>query len=118
MFNRLRTRLEAGRQDGFTLIELLIVIVILGVLAGIVVFAVGGISDRGEVAACKSDYKTMEVAQEANFAKNKTYAAEATLVTNKFLASISDLYDVASSSATAYDIDPTATGGCTFDPNP
>ena len=118
MFDRLKNRLDAGRQDGFTLIELLIVIVILGVLAGIVVFAVGGISDRGEVAACKSDYKTMEVAQEANFAQKKTYASEADLVTNRFLASPSDLYDVASSSATAYDIDPTTAGKCTFDPVP
>ena len=32
-------------ESGFTLIELLIVIVILGVLAAIVVFAVGGIND-------------------------------------------------------------------------
>ena len=41
-------------DSGFTLTELLIVIVILGVLAGIVVFAVGGITDRGEMSACKA----------------------------------------------------------------
>ena len=35
-------------QNGFTLIELLIVIVILGVLAGIVVFAVAAFTDRGK----------------------------------------------------------------------
>ena len=41
-------RLRAARKNesGFTLIELLIVIVILGVLAGIVVFAVGAFNDR------------------------------------------------------------------------
>ena len=89
MYDRLRTRLDAGRQDdGFTLIELLIVIVILGVLAGIVVFAVGGITDRGEKSACKSDVKSVEVAQEAHFAKNKAYAADAAaLVTAKYLRS-------------------------------
>ena len=76
-------RLRKARQDesGFTLIELLIVIVILGVLAGIVVFAVNGITDKGNTAACKSDAKTYEVASEAFYAKNTTsgggYAATA-----------------------------------------
>jgi len=60
-------------QSGFTLIELLIVIVILGVLSGIVVFAVGGIQDRGNAAACKTDKKTVQVAVEAFYAKNGTY---------------------------------------------
>jgi prepilin-type N-terminal cleavage/methylation domain-containing protein len=70
-------RLHAIRrkQDGFTLIELLIVIVILGILAGIVVFAVSGITDRGLVSACKSDVKTVEVASEAYYAKHGAYAS-------------------------------------------
>jgi prepilin-type N-terminal cleavage/methylation domain-containing protein len=111
MFDRLRTRLDAGRQEGFTLIELLIVIVILGVLAAIVVFAVGGITDRGETSACKADKKTLEVAQEAYFAKNKAYAPdEATLVAAGLLRSPSDLYDVASSTPT---VSIQASGGCT-----
>ena len=69
-------RLRAARQNekGFTLVELLIVIVILGVLAGIVVFAVNGITDRGERAACKADMNTVQVAAEAYYAKNGVYA--------------------------------------------
>ena len=105
---RLQTRLDAGRRDdGFTLIELLIVIVILGILAGIVVFAVGGITDRGQVAACKADKKTLETAEEANFAKFSVYVDEATLVTNKFLRSVSANYDVVNT-ATAYSLTPVA----------
>jgi general secretion pathway protein G len=66
--------IERARSDeGFTLIELMIVIVILGVLAGIVIFAVGGITDNGNVAACKSDVKTVSVAVEAFKAKNGVY---------------------------------------------
>ena len=38
-------RRAAAGQGGFTLIELLIVIAILGILAGVVVLAVGGVSD-------------------------------------------------------------------------
>jgi prepilin-type N-terminal cleavage/methylation domain-containing protein len=48
-------------DSGFTLTELLIVIVILGVLTGIVVFAVGQFSNRGELAACRTAMKTTEV---------------------------------------------------------
>ena len=82
MLQRLR---EARKGDaGFTLIELLMVIVILGVLAGIVVFAVNGITDRGQLSACKAEVKTVEVAQEAHYAKTTpgAYAASvADLVT-------------------------------------
>lgn len=75
-------RIQEARktESGFTLIELLMVIVILGVLAGIVVFAVSGIQDRGKVAACKSDVQTLSVAQEAHFAKNSSYASSMTVL--------------------------------------
>ena len=56
-------------DEGFTLIELLIVIVILGILAAVVVFAVGGITDRGKDSACKADRATLEVAVEAYYAQ-------------------------------------------------
>jgi prepilin-type N-terminal cleavage/methylation domain-containing protein len=72
-------RLQSVRESesGFTLIELLIVIVILGVLSGIVVFSVSGITNRGDAAACKANVKTVQVAQEAYYAKTtpSAYAA-------------------------------------------
>ncbi len=66
----LNVRNEARNETGFTLIELLIVIVILGVLASIVTFSVRGITDRGDVAACKANLATAETAVEAYYAKN------------------------------------------------
>ena len=84
MFEEVR-KARAG-EGGFTLIELLIVIVILGILSAVVVFAVGGITDRGNLSACKSDVKTVEVASEAYRAQNGSYAADIpALVTAKFL---------------------------------
>ena len=66
---------RARNEDGFTLIELMIVIVILGILAGIVVFAVGGITDRGTQAACKTDVSTIQTGVEAYYAKLGSYPA-------------------------------------------
>jgi prepilin-type N-terminal cleavage/methylation domain-containing protein len=63
------------QESGFTLIELLIVVVILGVLAGIVVFAVSAFNNDGVKAACKSDIKNVEIASEAYYAKNGSWAA-------------------------------------------
>jgi general secretion pathway protein G len=64
--DRLRARranLE-DREGGFTLIELLIVIVILGILAAIVVFAVQNLTGQSAKASCGSDFKTVETAME------------------------------------------------------
>jgi len=82
----LRKRIEADRQDGFTLIELLIVIVILGILAGIVTFGVAQFRTDSTVSACKADKKNVETAQAAYNAKNDAFAANVTaLVTGKYL---------------------------------
>jgi general secretion pathway protein G len=71
-----RIREARKNEKGFTLIELLIVIVILGVLAGIVVFAVSGINNKSQNSACKSDIKNVTVAAEAYYAQNSSYPAD------------------------------------------
>lgn len=55
----------AKADNGFTLIELLIVIVVLGILAAVVIFALGGITGKSAVAACEADGATVSTAMSA-----------------------------------------------------
>ncbi|GAA1976578.1 prepilin-type N-terminal cleavage/methylation domain-containing protein [Nocardioides panacihumi] len=87
--NRARNLRE--EEGGFTLIELVIVILVLGILAGIVVFSVRGVQDHGEVAACKTEVRTVDTAVEAFYANNTSYPANLGALTtdpNKFLRSL------------------------------
>jgi prepilin-type N-terminal cleavage/methylation domain-containing protein len=88
MFQNSLTRArQLRKQDGgFTLIELLIVIVVLGILAGIVVFGVSTFRQDATTAAKKADCKTVEVAAEAFNAKTGAYPANvAALITDGYL---------------------------------
>lgn len=60
-----------NKQDkGFTLVELLIVIVILGILATVTVFAVRGITQRSQENACDVEKRALDTAVEAYFVDN------------------------------------------------
>lgn len=83
-------------ERGFTLVELLIVIVILGILATVTVFAVRGIADKGQQSACDADAKTLEVAVETYYANGGApgSATEQGLVDAGLLRGLSGTYDV------------------------
>ncbi len=53
---------RARPDEGFTLIEMLIVIVVLGVLAAMVVFDLGGVTTSATQSACRADVTTVETA--------------------------------------------------------
>ena len=66
----MRQRLVSDRrsqQAGFTLVEMLVVIAILGILAAIAVFAVGGIRDKGQQSADQTSCSVLQTAEEAYF---------------------------------------------------
>lgn len=53
--SNLRTRVATSQENGFTLIELLIVIIILGILAGITITQVGFARGEAVAKACQTD---------------------------------------------------------------
>jgi general secretion pathway protein G len=69
-------------ERGFTLVELLIVIVILGILAGIVVFAVGNLTNNAKTNACNTEKSTITAAAEAYKAQNGSYPANMAALTS------------------------------------
>lgn len=84
MLNRVRTK--SASDEGFTLVEMLIVIVVLGILAGITVFGVATFKGDSETAACKADVKTVSIAAQAYNAQKGTYPADvAALVALNYL---------------------------------
>jgi general secretion pathway protein G len=80
-YQRLKRRRDAGEIDGFTLIELLIVIVVLGILAAVVIFALGGITGKSALASCQADGATVSTAAAAFKAQNPNVTPTPTLLT-------------------------------------
>jgi prepilin-type N-terminal cleavage/methylation domain-containing protein len=67
MMDQLRKKRADG---GFTLVELLITIVIIGILAAVVILAIGGLTDSGEKSACTATKDAAETAAIAYYSDN------------------------------------------------
>lgn len=53
------------RDQGFTLIEMIVVVIIIGILAGVAVISLTSANRTGQVAACKADFKAVSSALSA-----------------------------------------------------
>jgi general secretion pathway protein G len=114
-----RARRDERGDAGFTLIELLVVIVILAILAAIVVFAVGGITDKGQQSACDTDLKTIQTAEEGFYAASgqqgagPSYTDGPTLVAKGYLTQEPTLHIIAvTNGGRNYTATPSNTNNC------
>ena len=84
--------MNKNQDKGFTLVELLIVIVILGILATVTVFAVQGITEKGQDNACNVEQRALETAVEAFYVDQtvQAYPATLALLEPKFVKSAPD----------------------------
>jgi prepilin-type N-terminal cleavage/methylation domain-containing protein len=78
-------------EEGFTLIELLIVIVVLGILAAVTVFALSGTTAKSASAACDADAQSVNTALIAFQTQNPSTAATSPAIVGSSTTQASNL---------------------------
>lgn len=95
---------QRDHDGGWTLVEILLVILILGILALAVVFAISGMRAEAATSSCGTDQRSLAVAAESYFAETRSSSLpatgtdhdrfEQTLVAAGFLRDVSTYHDL------------------------
>ena len=70
------THCHRPRDRGFTFIEMLVVMIVVGLLAGLAYAKVQSSKDKGVVATMTSDLHAIAQEQEAHYFQNRTYTSD------------------------------------------
>jgi prepilin-type N-terminal cleavage/methylation domain-containing protein len=90
---KFREMIFSGGNKGFTLIELLVVIAVLGILAGIAVPRMMGISDQATKASVESNFRTIRNGLEMYYVDNNNSYTNASFTALSEFIDITELED-------------------------
>ena len=109
------TETHTEPDTGYTLVELLVVVLVLGILASVVVFAISGISASATETACEADERQLAVAAETYAALYSTSSIdetgtgndryEQTLIDVGLLGEASEMHDLGADGALTEETD-------------
>ncbi|MEA3056255.1 MAG: ral secretion pathway protein, partial [Actinomycetota bacterium] len=106
-------------EGGFTLVELMVVLVVIGILAGIVLFGVGAFRSDARNSACRTDVRTLQTANAAYLARTGTNAHDiAALVSGGYIHSAPESGVTFADGATNPASMDACTGELAFTPDP
>ena len=95
-----REAAQNPREPGFTLIEILVVIVVIGILAGIAILHLSPLKDKGYTTTMIEDLRNLETAEEAYFIEYATYTPS--LPPSSFMPSANNTYSITSATITGW----------------
>jgi prepilin-type N-terminal cleavage/methylation domain-containing protein len=95
-----REAAQSPREPGFTLIEILVVIVVIGILAGIAILHLSPLKDKGYTTTMIEDLRNLETAEEAYFIEYATYTPSLPAAT--YMPSANNTYSITSATITGW----------------
>lgn len=87
-------------HTAFTLIEILVVIVVIGILAGIAILHLSPLKDKGYTTTLIEDLRNLETAEEAYFIEYATYTPSLPAAT--YMPSTNNTYSITSATVTGW----------------
>jgi prepilin-type N-terminal cleavage/methylation domain-containing protein len=72
---------EERKEQGFTLIELLVAIVVVGILTAVAIVGIGGLTNKGNNAACSTSVDAARAASAVVYANTGSYPSTFTAMT-------------------------------------
>src|SRR5689334_24107085 len=73
---------QGNKEQGFTLIELLVAIVVVGILTAVAIVGIGGLTNKGNNAACSTSVDAARAAAAVHYANAGSYPSNFDVMTS------------------------------------